>query len=107
MTPKPPALEMAATRWRSLTQVMAPPRMPTSQPRKRVPRAQSASSRARAVSSVASPWAGLGTDVSGDIKTVCRVQRTHRKFGIFGADQHAHLDLARGDHLDVDGLVGE
>ena len=27
ITPKPPALEMAATRWRSLTQLIAPPMM--------------------------------------------------------------------------------
>ena len=27
MTPKPPALEIAATRWRSLTQLIAPPMM--------------------------------------------------------------------------------
>ena len=27
ITPKPPALEIAATRWRSLTQLIAPPMM--------------------------------------------------------------------------------
>ena len=93
MTPKPPAFEMAATRWRSLTHVIAPPMMPTSQPRKRVPRAQSASSRARASEC---PVAGgaKGAVTSGDIEAVCRVQRAHRKLGVFGADQYAHLDLA-------------
>jgi len=38
ITPKPPALEMAATRLRSLTQLIAPHRIAVSQPRKSVPR---------------------------------------------------------------------
>src|SRR3546814_16131440 len=38
MTPKPPALEMAETRLRSEIQLIAPPMMATSQPRKSVPR---------------------------------------------------------------------
>ena len=44
-TPKPPALLIAATRCRSDTQVMAPPRTASSLPRKRRPRCQSASTR--------------------------------------------------------------
>ena len=40
MTPNPPALEIAATRWRSDTQVIAPPIMARSVPRKARPRAQ-------------------------------------------------------------------
>ena len=39
ITPKPPALEIAATRWRSDTQDIAPPRIATSDPRKAAPRA--------------------------------------------------------------------
>ncbi len=38
ITPKPPALEMAETRLRSLTQLIAPPMIATSQPRNSVPR---------------------------------------------------------------------
>jgi hypothetical protein len=38
ITPKPPALEMAATRFRSDTQVIAPPIIAISQPRSSRPR---------------------------------------------------------------------
>ena len=47
MTPKPPALEIAATRLRSETQVIAPPMMARSVPRKARPRAHRRSSSAR------------------------------------------------------------
>src|SRR5215472_12670372 len=102
MTPKPPAFEMAATRWCSLTQLMAPPMMATRQPRNAAPRAHSASSRARAATRRA-----LGGAVSGGIEAVGGVQRAHGKLGVFGADQHRDLDLARGNHLDVDAARGE
>ena len=55
ITPKPPALEIAATRLRSDTQVIAPPMIARSQPRKARPRAHSRSSSARARLAVASP----------------------------------------------------
>jgi hypothetical protein len=48
ITPKPPAFEMAATKLRSLTQLIAPPMMATRLPRKAVPRCQRFSSLARA-----------------------------------------------------------
>ena len=35
------------------------------------------------------------------------MQRTHGQFRVIGRDQHADLDLAGGNHLDVDRLVGE
>ena len=41
MTPKPPALEMALTRWRSDTQVIAPAMMAWRVPRKARPFAES------------------------------------------------------------------
>ena len=47
MTPNPPALEIAATKWRSETQVIAPPMIASSAPRKARPRAHSRSSSAR------------------------------------------------------------
>ena len=47
MTPKPPALDMAATRLRSDTQVIAPPIMARLQPSTAVPRAHKRSSSAR------------------------------------------------------------
>ena len=47
-TPKPPPLEMAATRLRSDTQVMAPPMMANSVPRNARPLLHSRSSRTRA-----------------------------------------------------------
>ena len=43
ITPKPPALEIALTRLRSLTQLIAPQRIAYSLPRKSVPRRISAS----------------------------------------------------------------
>ena len=48
MTPKPPALLMAETRVRSLTQLIAPPMIATRLPRKRRPRSDSRSNSARA-----------------------------------------------------------
>ena len=48
MTPNPPAFEMAATRLRSDTQVIAPPMMARSQPRTSRPRAHNRSSSAPA-----------------------------------------------------------
>ena len=62
MTPKPPALLMADTSRRSLTQLMAPPMMATLLPRKRAPRSCSRSSAARAA------WSGArrsGLTMSG------------------------------------------
>src|SRR4051812_13468144 len=46
MTPKAPPLEMAATKWRSETQVIAPPMMARSLPRKAQPRLHIRSRRA-------------------------------------------------------------
>ena len=50
ITPNPPALEMAATRVRSLTQLIAPPMMAVRVPRNAVPRDQSRSSFGSAAS---------------------------------------------------------
>jgi len=46
ITPKPPAFEMAETRFRSETQLIAPPMIATSQPRNSVPRCISSFRRA-------------------------------------------------------------
>jgi hypothetical protein len=46
ITPNPPALEMAETRWRSEIQLIAPPMIATSQPRNSVPRCISSFKRA-------------------------------------------------------------
>src|SRR5580658_1805707 len=96
ITPNPPALEIADTKCRSLTQLIAPPRMATGQPRNALPRAHSRSKVARSV-----PW----VTSSAGIETIRRMQRPHREFGVFGGDQHADLDLAGGNHLYVDRLV--
>src|ERR1700733_8429503 len=68
MTPKPPALEMAATRFFSLTQLIAPPMMATRQPKKPVPLAHSRSSSARAGDGAAAvTGGGAVSEVSGEI----------------------------------------
>src|SRR5271165_1353599 len=109
ITPKPPALDMAATRWRSLTQVIAPPMMAWRQPRNAVPRTHSASSRARAAASRAVSPEGVMSEgmISAGIEAIGGVQRAHRQFRVFRGNQHADLDLAGGDHLNVDRLVGQ
>src|SRR5436305_770158 len=97
MTPNPPALEMAETRCRSLTQLMAPPMIAYRVPRNAVPRAQSRSSSASSATLGAKP----GCDVSG-IEPVGRVQGAHGQFRVLRPDQDGDLDLAGRDHLDVD-----
>src|SRR5260221_882354 len=96
MTPKPPPLEIAATRLRSETQVMAPPMMARRTPRNSRPRRQRRLSRA------------LGWFMpSGCVEAVGRMQRANRKLGVFLGDENAHLDLRGGDHLDVDAFLGK
>src|SRR5208282_979372 len=102
MTPKPPPLEMAATRWRSDTQVMAPPMMASSVPRKARPRAHSRSSQRRPKPDVP---AVMGCDLSSGIQPVGGMQRAQRQLGVLLGDQHAHLDLGGRDHQDVDVLL--
>ena len=48
----------------------------------------------------------LGCFVGG-IHPVGRVQHAHRQFGLVLVDQHADLDLAGGDRLDVDAAVAQ
>src|ERR1700722_9579536 len=91
MTPNPPALEIAATRWRSLTQLMAPPMIAIGQPRNAIPRVQSRSSAARSG--------------SASIETIRRVQRAYRELGVFRGDQHADFYFTRGNDLNVDRFV--
>ena len=43
--------------------------------------------------------------MSGGIEAVGGVQRAHRQLRVFRRDQHADLDLAGGDDLDIDRLV--
>src|SRR3569833_2180088 len=40
------------------------------------------------------------------VQSVIRMERPHRKLGIFVVDQHRGLDFRGGDELDVDALVG-
>src|SRR5579885_129551 len=99
ITPNPPPLEMAETRWRSDTQVMAPPMIARLQPRKRQPRCQSFSrcasaARCRVMSLLS-------------VKAVGGVQAAYGELGVLLGDQHADLDLRGGDHLDVDSLLGQ
>src|SRR5262245_5013072 len=95
ITPKPPALDRADTRWRSETQVMAPPMIASSDPRKRRPRSHSLSRWSRA----ACRFTG-----SHRVQTVGRMQAAHGELGVFLGDQHADLDFGSGDDLDVDTL---
>src|ERR1700722_19587792 len=97
ITPKPPALESALTRCRSLTQLIAPPMMAIGQPRNAVPRDHNRSSRARAAE----------TALSGGIEAVGGMQRAYGQLGVFGADEDGDFYLAGGNHLDVDALAGE
>src|SRR5215472_12502607 len=121
ITPNPPPFEIAATRLRSETQVMAPPMIASSVPRNSRPRRQSRSRRARARSRASasgpacpSAW---GWELAGrvairaidlvGVEPVGGVQRAHRELRVLLGDQHAHLDLRGGDHLDVDTLGRE
>src|SRR5271165_3993457 len=104
ITPNPPALEIAATRWRSLTQLIAPPMMAYRHPRNAVPRSQSRSRVRRAEARSCNSDSGM---LSGGIETVGRVQRAHRELGVVGGDKHTHLDFACRDHLDVDRPIGQ
>ena len=117
MTPNPPAFEIAATRLRSDTQVIAPPMIASSVPRKSRPRAHSRSSsarrrrrlrtRRRACRRVRLPdrRAAELDRSSGAVEPVGGMQRPQRQLGVFGGDQHADLDLRGRDHLDVDALA--
>src|SRR3954471_23916984 len=100
ITPKPPALEIAETRFRSLTQLIAPPMMATRQPRNAVPRDHSRSSSTRAAVTAMSEAA-----MSGGIEAIGGMQGAHRQLRVFRGNQHAHLYLAGGNHLDIDRLV--
>src|ERR1051326_4005976 len=91
ITPKPPAFEIADTRCRSLTQLIAPPMTAIGQPRKSVPRAQR--------------WFNAARSCGSGIETIGGMQRANRELGEIGGDQHADLDLAGGNHLNVDRLV--
>src|SRR5262245_49278001 len=99
ITPKPPPFEMAATRWRSETQVMAPPMIASSQPRKSRPRCHKRSSRARGAR-------GL-IPGSGRVEAIGGVQAAHRQLGIFVGDQDADLDLGGRGDLEVDAVSGQ
>src|SRR5580700_7777345 len=78
MTPKPPAFEIAATRLRSDTQVMAPPITAASTPRNARPRRHRRSRRLRARLSA-----------SACIEAVGGMEGAHRELGIFVGDEHA------------------
>src|ERR1700689_1862533 len=101
MTPKPPPLEMAATRLRSDTQVMAPPMMASSLPRNPRPRAHSRASQRRP-----GPWLAvvMRIPLSSGVQPIGGVQRAYRELRVLFGYQHAHLDLGGRDHLDVDVL---
>src|SRR5258708_22733935 len=122
MTPKPPPFDIAATRLRSETQVIAPPMIASSVPRNSEPRRQSRSSRRRARSRASLPPGPPCPSASGlvpasrsavfvipsiSVEAVGRVQGADRQLGVVLCDQHAHLDLGCGDHLDVDAFVSE
>src|SRR5215472_5505986 len=112
MTPKPPPFEMAETRWRSDTHVMAPPMMARSTPRNAVPRRHKSSSRRRAPAPAGSDPEAMRRSASGiiasaGVEAVGGVERAKSEFGVFLGDEDAHLYLGRGDHLDVDVLFGE
>ena len=115
MTPNPPAFEIAATRLRSDTQVIAPPMIASSVPRKARPRAHSRSSSAPAArrrprsphGRACGRSAAADPSVIRGVEPVGGMQRAQRELGVFGRDQHADLDLGGRDHLDVDALVGQ
>ena len=98
----PPALDIAETRLRSETQLIAPPRIgdlaaeelgaARHQPA-RGGRGRSRARSSRSASSASSPIGG--------------VQHAHRELGIFLVDQHRDLDLGGGDREDVDAAVGQ
>src|SRR5579872_273061 len=104
MTPKPPASEMAATRFRSDTQVMAPPMIPKEVPRKSRPRRQRWSRCARASGCAVGSAVMSG---SCGIEAIGGMEGTERQFRIFLGDEDAHLDLGGGNHLDIDPLLGQ
>src|SRR5919108_6662029 len=91
-TPKPPAFEIADTRLRSETQVIAPPRRATRQPSSAVPARHSRARRSRPIAD----------RLSGAVKAVGSVQGAQRQLGIGLVDQDADLDLRGRDRLDVD-----
>src|SRR3546814_645571 len=110
ITPNPPAFDMAETRWRSDTQLIAPPRIAASVPRKSHPRAISCERRRRPASDIqcsldkreqATAASGLGRRVAF-VQAIGRVQDADGKLGIFLRDQHRHLYLGGGDRKDVD-----
>ena len=111
ITPKPPALEMAETRWRSEIQLIAPPMIATSQPRNSVPRCISSLRRAwpavgwTARGSAISPSPLMPPDPRSRPKAVWST-RTARSSSVFG-DQRADLDLAGGDREQVDLPLGQ
>ena len=92
---------IADTRFRSDTQVMAPPMIAPARSREIArPRCHSRSTADGAATSA-------GASAQSRVQAVGGVQRAQRQLGIFLGDQHADLDLRGRDRVDVDALVGQ
>src|SRR5579859_78886 len=82
ITPKPPAFEIAATRLRSETHDIAPPRMAVSVPRNSRPRRHKCSRRALAVLMLLSPASVVAVFISVGIEAVGAMQGTDGQLGV-------------------------